>query len=430
MNGWRLVHREIIYRKLEFGLGVLAVSVAVGCLVAVMTLLRGHDLRVTELTNEQEEATLALMHKVQDDYRVIMKKLGYNLLIVHKDQDLTEFLTQGYASRLMPEEFAERLAASNIVTIRHLLPTLHQKIRWPEYENRPLVLIGVRGEVSPGFGDPKEPMMDPVQPGNMRIGYILHEQLGLDVDDTATLLGRQFTVTEVHAPRGNTDDITIWIHLDEAQKMLEKPGKINAIMALNCLCGDGGNIESIRKNVAAILPETQVIQLTARALVRNEARTRASTLNTETAQSDDEYHARLRREREAFAAWTIPLVIIGCIMWVGLLSFSNVRQRTTEIGILRALGYRSKQIMAIFLSKAVLMGLAGAVVGYVAGFFVGIAWGRLEDVPVSVRSAVSLFNPGLLASILMTAPILAAVASWIPAVVAVQQDPAVVLRED
>jgi len=429
MNGWRLIRKEIIYRKLEFGLGVLAVSVAVGCMVAVMTLLRGHDLRVTELTNEQEEATLALMRKVQDDYRVIMKKLGYNLLIMHKDQSLMEFLAQGYASRLMPEEFVGQLAASNIVTIRHLLPTLHQKITWPEYDDTPLVLIGVRGEVPPGFGDPKEPMMDPVQPGNMRIGYVLHEQLGLDVGDTATLLGRKFTVTEVHAARGNTDDLTVWIHLDEAQKILQKPGKINAIMALNCLCV-GGDIESIRENVAAILPETQVIQLAARALVRSEARGRASTLNTETAQNDDAYHARLRHEREAFAAWMIPLVIIGCIVWVGLLSFSNVRQRTTEIGILRALGYRSKQIMAIFLSKAVLMGLAGAVVGYVAGFFVGIAWGRLEDIPISVQSAVSLFNPSLLTSILMTAPILAAVASWIPAVIAVQQDPAVVLRED
>ncbi len=429
MNAWRLVHREISYRKLEFCLGVLAVSVAVGCLVAVMTLLRGHDLRVTELANEKKEATLALMHEVQDDYRVIMKKLGYNLLIMHKDQSLMEFLTQGYVSKLMPEEFVERLAASNMVTIRHLLPTLHQKITWPEYENTPIVLIGVRGEVAPGFGDPKEPMTDPVHPGNMRIGHILHEQLGLDTGDTTNLLGREFAVTEVHAPRGNTDDITIWIHLDEAQKMLEKPGKINAIMALNCLCA-GGDIESIRKNVAAILPETQVVQLAAPALVRSEARGRASTLNTETVQSNDEYHSRLRREREAFAAWMIPLVIIGCIMWVGLLSFSNVRQRTAEIGILRALGYRSKQILAIFLSKAVLMGLAGAVAGYVAGFLIGIAWGRLEDIPLSAQAAVSLFNPSLLASILVTAPILAAVASWIPAVVAAQQDPAVVLRED
>ena len=300
--------------------------------------------------------------------------------------------------------------------------------RW-EYENTPTILIGVRGEVPPGFGDPKEPMMDPVQPGNMRIGHILHEQLGLDTDDTATLLGKKFTVTEVHEPQGNTDDITIWIHLEEAQKMLDKRGKINAIMALNCLCA-GGDIESIRKNVAALLPETQVVQLAAPSLVRSEARGRASTLNSETAQSDDEYHSTLRREREAFAAWMIPLVIIGCIMWVGLLSFSNVRQRTAEIGILRALGYRSKQILAIFLSKAVFMGLAGAVVGYAAGFLIGIAWGRLEDIPLSAQSAVSLFNPVLLASILVTAPILAAVASWIPAVVAVQQDPAVVLRED
>jgi hypothetical protein len=67
----------------------------------------------------------------------------------------------------------------------------------------------------------KKPMVDPVAPGSIVLGYELHDSLGLKRGDRLTLLGREFTVGTCYAMRGNKDDITAWIHLAEAQELLE-----------------------------------------------------------------------------------------------------------------------------------------------------------------------------------------------------------------
>ena len=45
MTIWKLVIREAGFRKLNFGLSLLAVAVAVGTTVAALTMLEAHDLR-------------------------------------------------------------------------------------------------------------------------------------------------------------------------------------------------------------------------------------------------------------------------------------------------------------------------------------------------------------------------------------------------
>jgi putative ABC transport system permease protein len=426
---WRLVAKEIAYRKLDFGLGVLAVVAAVACLVAVMTLLRAHADRMTEISAAKEEDTSASMLKMEDDYRVITKGLGYNILILHKDQDLGEFFSQGYASQHMPEQFVRRLAESEIVTIQHLLPALYEKIRWPEQGARTVILIGVRGEVPHLRSNRKEPMLNPVAAGTMRIGYVLSQTLGLQPGATVRLLGKDFSVAETCPQQGNTDDIALWIPLDEAQRLLGRPAEINAIMALSCVCAEG-NVQRIRDEVGRLLPETQVVELAPQAAVRYQGRTRAATLSRETTDADAAHHARLRQEREALAAWLVPLVVVGSIIWIGLLAFGNVRERKIEIGVWRALGFRTKQILGVFLTKALLLGFVGAVVGYAVGFVTGLGWSVWDGVSFSLARMAALFDPALLAFVLLLAPFLAGLASWIPAVLAAQQDPAVVLREE
>jgi putative ABC transport system permease protein len=429
MTLWRLASEEIRYRKVNFCLGIVAVAVAVGCLVAVTTLLRGHESKVSELSSSASEQTAALLKEVEDDYRKITKNLGYNILILHEDQPLDVFLAEGYASTPMPEEFVKTLSGSEIVTIQHLLPILHHKMKWAEQDDTPIVVIGVRGEVPIAYLDPKAPLLDPVAMGTVRIGHVLGAKLGIEAGDTVVLLDRTFMVAKVHTPRGNADDITVWLHLSEAQKLLGRSGELNAIMALSCHC-PGGSVEAIRKEVTKILPATQIVALTPQATVRDDARTRAAVLNKQITDREIEYHTRLRRERESFASLLVPLVTLGAVVWIGMLAYTNVRERRDEIGILRAFGLRSRQVVCVFLLKALVMGFAGAVVGYLAGFIAGNAWGLAEGVSVSGAGIAALFDPVLLAIAAVGAPLLAGVASWIPALMAVQQDPADVLRDN
>ena len=135
MDIWRLVTREVRHRKLTFALAVLSVLIAVGVLVAELTLLRGHDLRTERILADKQAEAQARLLKLEDDYRRIMKELGFNILILPEGQKLNDFWDQGYATKTMPEEYVRKLADSRIMSIQHLLPMLEQKVDWPE-QNR------------------------------------------------------------------------------------------------------------------------------------------------------------------------------------------------------------------------------------------------------------------------------------------------------
>jgi hypothetical protein len=421
----RLVVKEILHRKLNFALGLLSVVVAVACLVGAMTLLRGHDIRTDEIVAQKEAETEEMMRRMEADYRKITKGMGFNILIVPKDQNLSDLYADDYGSNYMPEEYVQRLASSRIMTIRHLLPSLQQKLRWSERE-RTILLIGTRGEVPLVHRDPKKPILEPVLPGTMVVGYELHRSLGLSVGDKVKLLGREFTVGKLHPERGTKDDITIWIALGEAQELLDRKGLINAILALECRCA-WADLARVREEVGRILPDTQVIEHATKALARAETRKRAESAAREAVEAEKRNRARLRAETEAFAAVLVPLVVVGAAVWMGILAFGNVRERRAEIGILRALGLRSRQVLFVFLVKALLTGLAGAAPGFLVGWLIGAAWGK--EIAEGAEAG-ALFDPVLLVTVLLTAPILSAVAAWLPATIAAQQDPAIVLREE
>jgi putative ABC transport system permease protein len=444
MSVWRLIVREILYRKLSFGLAVLAVLVAVGSLVAVRTVLERHDAETQHIVAQKEEETgreverrkaetRDRMRQLEDDTRKIMLKLGFNVLILPRDQNVSDLYAQDYASKYMPEEYVQRLAQSKIATINHLLPSLQQKVFWEERQ-RLIILIGTRGEVPILHADPKKPLLDAVPPGTMVVGHELHRSLNLKKGDRVVLQGRDFTVHKLQPARGNADDITIWINLAEAQEMLDKKGLINGILALECNC-EADRLDKIRAEIQAILPDTQVIEKASEALTRAEARNRAAKEAQETlvlavaaARADVDREklgrAQLRREQEAFAAWLLPLVTVGCVVWIGLLTLGNVRDRAVEIGILRALGLRRRQVFTLFMGKAVLVGLLGAVLGWCAGTLVGTVAGERPDTALAW-----VYDPVLLAAVLGAAPILCGLASWMPALLAARQDPAIILRE-
>ncbi len=425
MNLHRLVRREILHRKLSFLLGVISAAVAVACLVAELAILQKHDARTEQVIAAKEAETRREMAKLEDDYRKLMLKMGFNVLILPKGQELSDLYADDFATKYMPEEYATRLAKSRVLTVNHVLPSLQQKVKWPERE-RTVLLMGVRGEVYIQSKQQK-PLLEPVAPGTMILGHELARNLALSPGDKTKLMGREFTVAKVNAEHGNKDDITLWISLAEAQELLGKPGLINGILALDCTCDTVDRVGRIRPEIARILPDTQVIEYASQALARAEARQRAAAEAQASIQREKEGRAKLRAEREALAAVLVPVVMVGSGVWIGLLVLVNVRDRRGEIGILRALGLRSHQILLIFLGKAVVTGLAGACVGYVVGRVIGVSWREVPGAPAIHLAFVDL---RLLLLVLAAAPLLAALASWLPAISAAQQDPAVVLREE
>ena len=417
MSVWPLIFREIGHRKFNFVLALGAVSAAVATLIAAVTLLRADELRASQILAQKQEEVKKAGEDLEEAMRQITKGLGFNVLILPEDQDLNELHLEGALSKTMPEEFVNRLAKSSIVTVQHLLPTVIRKITWPERQ-WPVILCGVRGEVPILHATPKQPILDLVPEGRMVLGYEVQRKLRLAPGDSVTLLGRGFTVQKSYEQRGNADDSTVWINLAEAQALLGLQNLIHAILALECHCV-GDRIAVIRKEIASVLPGTQVIERGPPALARAEARTKARTAAVESLKREIEARSALRRQREHFTAVLLPVVTTGAAIWVGLLALGNVRQRRHEIGIMRALGYRSPQILAVFLGKALVVGMASAVIGCACGMSISGSWlGGAVVQPIWLAAAAGL---ALTISFLGT---------WIPAVWATRQDPAVILQDE
>ena len=429
MKIWHILLKEILHRWRSFVLGVFAVTVAIGSLTGALTLLQVHDHQTHEILTEKEEETKKKMAMLQDEMRKATLKLSFNLLILPKQQSIRDLHIKGYPSEYMPEEYVTRLADSGIVLVRHFLPSLQERIKWPEIK-RTITLVGTRGEVPNLHKNPRKPLVEPVPLGTIVLGFGLHRSLGLKIGDKVKLLDREFTVHQCYEERGSKDDFTAWIHLREAQELLDKEGLINAILALECLCARMGDLlGSIRREIEQILPGTQVIEKGTKAIARAEARASVGQEAKAAVERERHHREQIRSEREAFAAVLVPLVMVACAVWIGLLGFSNVRDRKTEIAIQRAMGFQARQIMLLFLSKSLMMGLLGGALGIFTGLGSGRWLGLVLEGDAEGIAAMGLPNPGLLLLALFAAPMLTVISGWIPAIIAAQQDPVTVLRE-
>ncbi len=418
MSLWQLVLREIWHRRLNFVAAFLSVALAVGCLVAAMTRLRASERETASILAKRQREVESAGAELKDAMRKITKGLGFNILILPEDQDLDQLYLENSLSKTMPEPFVQRLAESDIVTVNHLLPVVLQRVRWTEHD-LPVVVMGTRGEVPIMHRDPKKPLLDLVPPEEIILGFEVHQRLGLKPGDKATFQGREFTVGKCYPQRGSIDDSTVWLNLGVAQEMFGLQNLLHGIWALECHCA-GDRITQIRQEIEGILPGTQVVERFDRALARAEARSRAEVTAKESLEQETASRAQLHAQQERFAAMLVPVTTVLSGAWVALLSMANVRRRRTEIGLLRALGLRTGQVFRVFWTKSLLVGLAGALVGVIAG----------QAIAQGTAGATAQLEWDIVLLSVCFAPLLAVAAGWIPATLAARQDPALILHEE
>jgi putative ABC transport system permease protein len=103
--------------------------------------------------------------------------------------------------------------------------------------------------------------------------------------------------------------------------------------------------------------------------------------------------------------------------------YANVHERRREIGTLMALGADSFLVLRIFLTKALLLGLAGGVGGFLLGTVLAMLLGpRLAGVPVLPMPVLALWALGISIG-------LALLASYFPARRAARLDPCAAFQE-
>ena len=127
-------------------------------------------------------------------------------------------------------------------------------------------------------------------------------------------------------------------------------------------------------------------------------------------------------------AFSAISLIVSSIM-IGIITYISVLERTKEIGILRALGARKKDITRVFNAETFIIGVTSGLIGIIIA--------KLLLFPVNIilenmtgLTNVAILNPIHALILIIISVILTLIGGYIPAIMASRKDPVVSLRVD
>jgi putative ABC transport system permease protein len=225
--------------------------------------------------------------------------------------------------------------------------------------------------------------------------------LGLQTGADVSVNGQSLTVTAVLEPTGSQDDGLIFTPLPLAQTLLGKEGRIS-MAEVAALCS-GCPIPEMVGQISDVLPGANVMA------IQQVVKGRLETLS----------------QFEKFSYGVSALILFVGSLMVLVTMTGSVRERTVEIGIFRAMGFRRKDVIKIILLEALIISGVAGLIGYTLGFFTtkGIAPFMTTSHHIIVN-----FDPIMALAALSLAIMLGLLSSCYPALLASRLDPNEALR--
>lgn len=240
------------------------------------------------------------------------------------------------------------------------------------------------------------------------LGELLAESLHKKVGDSLEIQGSSFTVTGIYHGGSALEAAAVILPLDQLQQISGMQGKVSTFhVKLRPAPAHEPQklyMDKARAQIEAALPGMHAVPATERA-------------------SNNQF-VRIAQA----SAWGTSLIAL----LVGILGIANtmamsVFERTREIGILRALGWRQWQILILIQLESVVLGVTGGVFG------VFIGWGALHllaALPQTATIVSASFPWGLIAEAFGISVLAGLLAGAFPAWRASQLSPVEALRHD
>jgi len=135
--------------------------------------------------------------------------------------------------------------------------------------------------------------------------------------------------------------------------------------------------------------------------------------------SEQEFYARetgFVEQLRSLGLIVAMILAIGAVFGAMNTMYAAVARRTSEIGVLRALGFNRINVLVSFISESVLLGLAGGIAGEILGVVVAFATGLTGEL-LNVGSFIFRFQltPGAFISGMLAGIIIGAVGGLLPA---------------
>ncbi len=350
-------------------------------------------------------ALITLFQSVSHNILHKMEKYGANILVVPKSQNLS--LSYGGISlggvSLETREIREADLAriSTIPTARNVAAVGPMVLGSAHVGEHAVLLAGVDFQVSRILKPWWEIGEASPAGGSLVVGATAAGMLGARAGESLEVDGRSLVVAKILDPTGSQDDQILFTDTATAQSILRKPGVVSLVeVAAHCMdCP----IQDIIDEISAALPNAEVMAI--KSVVQGRM------------------NAMGHFENFLYGVSMI-VVLVGCLV-VFVTMMGSVRERTTEIGIFRALGFRRSHVMQIVLSEAAVISILAGLLGYGVGL--GSSWlalplfadGQGAPLHVDLLLAVGAFVFSL---------ILGVASSIYPALVASRLDPNQALR--
>jgi putative ABC transport system permease protein len=225
------------------------------------------------------------------------------------------------------------------------------------------------------IGVPLEGSLNGVLPDNITLGRNLQENdtnqvvisedlveyFHASVDDSIRICNRTYTVVGVCAPSEKyTSAVSkIYMNINEAQVATNKTGQYSSLSVYTKTAADVDRlVEYIKAAYPSIrsvsykdrLASLQSIQQSQQQMLNNAAATLAQT--------------------QATANQEIAVIVVATSTIVFFVMLYTVRERTKEIGTLKAIGFSNGQVMTQFMVEGVVQSAVAGAIGIALGFFV------------------------------------------------------------
>lgn len=384
-------------------LGNIAVSNLKVRKIKVLFLILGIVLGITTVVT-LTSITLAMQEQLEDNLNAV----GQLAIITPASDSLSlsyngvsVVSTTSYQSRTISEKIVEKLEDIAGQGVSVIAPKLVQPV---EIDSQKMLVAGVNFDselrlkpywlVKGNLPDAKQVVL----------GLLAAERLGLAAGDTVDINGSRFVVSGILAETGTVEDKLIYMALPEAQRLFKKAGEVTFIEVSIMPPGkeDAYREQAVIKQLEDEFPGVNVVP------VKDQKQARRDIVD--------------RFAKFSVLVSVVVLVIGGLIVLTTMMS--SVKERTREIGIFRAIGFRQSHIIKVFLTEALIISIVGGVIGY----FSGILLAKFASPFIAQLDVQIGWNPGLGLAAVLTSSFIGLIASAYPAYLAARLDPVEAFR--
>ena len=174
---------------------------------------------------------------------------------------------------------------------------------------------------------------------------------GLKTGSTLTIEEVPFMVIGIVRQPQNTTPPDVYVPLRTAQNLFLQGGSLkNGVNDIYVVTTSATAVSSVRAELAKLLPGATV---TTEASLASEI---TGSVNSAAQLLND------------LSSWLSALVLIAAFAMACLLTMAAVARRVAEFGVLKAIGWRTRRIVAQVLAESVVIGILGAAAGVGLGF--------------------------------------------------------------